>query len=36
MKKTKLIALAIAASFPGNASCPGVIAEALKQVKGGE
>jgi len=29
MKKTKLIALAIAASFPGNASCPGVIAEQI-------
>jgi len=29
MKKTKLIALAIAASFPGNAACPGVVAEQI-------
>lgn len=29
MKKTKLIALAIAASFPGNASCPSVVAEQI-------
>jgi len=27
--KRKLIALAIAASLPGNAACPGVIAEQI-------
>lgn len=34
--KRKLIALAIAATIPGNSACPGVIAESLKQVGGGE
>lgn len=34
--KRKLIALAIAASFPGNAVCPPVMAEVLSQIGGEE